>query len=215
MVLPSANSRQITKKRVLRSSNSENTPPSKLRRVSTSIREASRRRRARVTSGTNTSHITHKARYTSDVKSRKAKPGFGGRMRFRVVIPRLPTPVVAQDIEMKEAEALNVRVTDVPPIMQKASVTLPRHLPRPEFKDIDKKILEAIEPEFANTPVEYIQDGLEVMGPECVLKSSQVSRFDLTNSVPQHVQSLGRCQARALDKYFAQGTCDHRKRLII
>lgn len=154
MVLQAVNTRQIIKKK------SENLPPSKLgRRVSSTIREASRRRRARVVSGSQTpAQITHKSRYSYDVKHRKAKTA-PARLRFQFTAPTLPAPLVVPEVEMQEAESL----------ITKTTVVLPRHLPRPDFKDINPDVLAAIDPELAETPIEFIHEGLETIGPEYVL----------------------------------------------
>lgn len=127
MVLQSLNSRQLSKKRSL---------PSKR-----AIASQSRRRLAQ--------EMTHKSRYSYDIKQRHSKQP-RAPYRFQFIAP----PVL--DVQMKEA--------DIP----KTTVVLPRHLPRPDFREINRDNLTAIDPELADTPIEYIQDGLEAMGPESV-----------------------------------------------
>ena len=47
---------------------------------------------------------------------------------------------------------------------QKTPITLPRWLARPDYREVRRETLVAIDPEFADVPLEYIQDGLESTG---------------------------------------------------
>lgn len=148
MVPQSITARQLIKKRA--QAISENTPPTK--RVSASIRDASRRRRARVVSGV---PITHMSRYAYDVKHRKARASSRPSLLFQFA------PI--RDVETKPAEAVSAAEQAG---LSKTTVVLPRHLPRPDFREINRDTLAAIDAELADTPIEYIQDGLETLGPE-------------------------------------------------
>ena len=47
-------------------------------------------------------------------------------------------------------------------------VTLPRHLVRPVFREVDAQALKAVDPELENVPVQYVRDGLRVIGARYV-----------------------------------------------
>jgi len=100
---------------------------------------------------------------------------------------------------MKVSESIGV------PAVHPTSVTLPRHLPRPDFKDIDKNVLAAIDPELAEAPIEYILEGLEATGldmykvllgaiPESVSNTlpSELPIIvnDLSSEMPSHVLAV-------------------------
>lgn len=48
----------------------------------------------------------------------------------------------------------------------KTPITLPRYLARPNFKEVSRENITAIDPELADVPLDYIQEGLEITGPE-------------------------------------------------
>ena len=153
MVLQPSNKNNIVKKRSSAKS-SENIPPVKLRTVSSSLKDASRRRRARVAGNfsTTSNFVTSKQAYAKHIKQRKMKPSSSKTLRFRFESFSIPV----QDVEMK----------DIQPILEKTTVQLPRHLARPDYKDISREALAAIDPELSKTPVEYIHEGLAALGPE-------------------------------------------------
>lgn len=69
-----------------------------------------------------------------------------------------------KDTEMADVEASGSGSTSV----QKTStpITLPRCLARPDYKEISKEVITAVDPELSSIPVQYIREGLEVTGPE-------------------------------------------------
>ena len=77
-------------------------------------------------------------------------------LRFRFESFSIPV----QDVEMKDVQPATR------PVMEKTTVQLPRHLARPDYKDISRETLAAIDPELAKAPIEYIQQGLAALGPE-------------------------------------------------
>ena len=157
MVLQPSNKNNVLKKRSSAKS-SENIPPVKLRTVSSSLKDASRRRRARVVGNfsTTSNFTTNKQAYAQHIKQRKMKPSSSKTLRFRFESFSIPI----QDVEMKDAQPATQ------PIMEKTTVQLPRHLARPDYKDISSETLAAVDPELAKTPVEYIHQGLAALGPE-------------------------------------------------
>lgn len=157
MVLQPSNKNSVVKKRSSAKS-SENTPPVKLRTVSSSLKDASRRRRARVAGNfSTTSHfVTNKQAYIRHIKRRKMKPSSPKPLRFRFQSFSIPI----QDVKMKDFQPTTQ------PIMEKTTVQLPRHLARPDYKEISCETLAAIDPELTKAPIEYIHEGLAALGPE-------------------------------------------------
>ena len=157
MVLQPSNKNNIVKKKSSAKS-SENIPPVKLRTVSSSLKDASRRRRARVAGNftTTSNFVTNKQAYAQHIKQRKMKASTSKTLRFRFESFSIPV----QDIEMKDVQP------PTQPIMEKTTVQLPRHLARPDYKEVNRDTLAAIDLELAKAPIEYIQQGLAALGPE-------------------------------------------------
>lgn len=157
MVLQPSNKNNIVKKRASAKS-SENIPPVKLRTVSSSLKDASRRRRARVAGNfsTTSNFVTNKQAYAKHIKQRKMKPSSPKTLRFRFESFSIPV----QDVEMKDVQPATQQ------IMEKTTVQLPRHLARPDYKEISRETLAAIDPELTKAPLEYIHQGLAALGPE-------------------------------------------------
>lgn len=157
MVLQPSNKNNVVKKRSSAKS-SENIPPVKLRTVSTSLKDASRRRRARVAGNfsTTSNFVTNKQAYAQHIKKRKMKPASPKPLRFQFQSFSIPV----QDVEMKD-----IRPT-TQPVMENTTVQLPRHLARPDYKEISRETLAAIDPELARAPIEYVHEGLASLGPE-------------------------------------------------
>ena len=84
------------------------------------------------------------------------KPSSSKTLRFRFESFSIPV----QDVEMKDAQPT------AQPSMEKTTVQLPRHLARPEYKEISRETLAAIDPELTKAPIEYIHEGLAALGPE-------------------------------------------------
>jgi hypothetical protein len=155
MVLQPSNKNNVMKKRSSAKS-SENIPPVKLRTVSSSLKDASRRRRARVAGNftTTSNFVTNKQAYAQHLKQRKMKTTSNLRLRFKSF--SLPL----QDVEMKDVQPVTQ------PIMEKTTVQLPRHLARPDYKEVSRGALAAVDPGLSKAPIEYIQQGLAALGPE-------------------------------------------------
>jgi len=157
MVLKPSNKNNTIKKRSSAKS-SENVPPVKLRTVSTSLKDASRRRRARVAGNfsTTSTFVTNKQAYAQHIKQRKMKSSSSKTLRFRFE----SFSMSVQDVEMKDVQPATQ------PTMEKTTVQLPRHLARPEYKEISRDTLAVIDPELIKAPIEYIHEGLAALGPE-------------------------------------------------
>jgi hypothetical protein len=138
-----------------RASNSENVYPSSYRRSSSKryssfrngAQSPSRRRRARTTGNNN--------------------PRSPVQRSYRRAITRTSTAAVRFDIAR---EVTDVEVNDTETrgeagsSSQKTPITLPRWLDRPNYKEVRRETLVAIDPEFVDVPLEYIQIGLESTG---------------------------------------------------
>lgn len=134
----------------------ENTPPSasknqKLRSgaaggsVQLHAAAAARRRRAR------TNGLPGSPRYKVEQAKfrRSAATATSSSVRFDI-----PTP----DVEMQDAQ----------PRSSTTSVQLPRSLVRPEYKEVSRDKIAAVDPELADTPADYIREALEDLGPQYV-----------------------------------------------
>lgn len=126
--------------------NSENTPPkpkvASSKASSSSITAASRRRRAR------SNGMYEKLRAVESARRRNTRSP-----AVTLDVKPVATPSPAEDAMICDAPATT---TSMPHMV----VKLPRRLARPAFRDIEKATLAAIEPDLADTPIEYIRDTL-------------------------------------------------------
>lgn len=53
-------------------------------------------------------------------------------------------------------------------LVASAPIRLPRSLPRPQVRVVDRTHIESAYPELAKVPTDYIRKGLISTGPECV-----------------------------------------------
>lgn len=133
----------------IRRLDSENTPPATRlantkSKVRNGIQAASRRRRARATGG------PHHPRYAVEQAKQKSSTKFP---------PSL-------NIELPRTSGNDVEMSDSTSTISMNTVTLPRYLSRPAFREISKETINAVAPELADTALNYIRDGLECLGPE-------------------------------------------------
>ncbi|KAL4067411.1 hypothetical protein V8B97DRAFT_1975863 [Scleroderma yunnanense] len=152
-----------------RRADSENTPPS-ARLAASKVRNgiqaaASRRRRARTTGG------PHHPRYA--VAHAKQKNTSKSPATINIDIPRT-SPA---DIEMADATSA----------ISMTSVSLPRYLSRPAFRALPKEAIAAAAPELADTPLNYIRDGLECLGPDMLQVLSGVKAEAVSNVLPKEL----------------------------
>lgn len=87
---------------------------------------------------------------------------------MRRSMTRSPTAAVrfsvtgeANDVEMSGTDNASQGSVE-----RETPITLPRRLVRPDYRDIRMDTIVAIDPEFADIPLQYIQEGLELTGPE-------------------------------------------------
>jgi len=114
-------------------------------RITSSLQDASRRRRARTSGMPSSKYSIHQAKKKSGVKS---KP-----VRFAVqTIPTIP------DVEMKDASLASTS--------KKFEVGFPRELTRPDFKEVSPEALTSIDPQLAELELDFLREHLDVLGPE-------------------------------------------------
>lgn len=147
--------------------NAENTPPtihpnapakSLASRLRTSLHDAARRRRGRTNGG------THAPKYAVEhAKRRSLTKSPSVSIRFNITsISSTPPPVA--DVEMKDAEPL-----PSVPVSKTIPVVLPKQLGRPEYSEVSKEAVEAVDPELADIDPEYVREKLEELGPSYVV----------------------------------------------
>jgi len=101
---------------------------------------------------------------------------------------RSPTEAVRFDV-VKEANDVQMSGTDdagPSSVEKEIPITLPRRLARPDYRDIQMDSIVAIDPEFADIPLQYIQEGLELTGPEMmkVLAGVETTLVRNANTLP-------------------------------
>lgn len=149
-------------------SNSENTPPSAKAdgsRLHATLHDAARRRRAR------TNGAPRASKYTVEQAKRRSQTKPAAPLKFKVAAP---APVV-HDVEMKDAAPMASSSTI-------ADVTLPKHLGRPQFCEVSRDALIAVDPELADADLTFIREELEKLGPELVF----ILSFLFTKLVSDH-----------------------------
>ncbi|KAH7928830.1 hypothetical protein BV22DRAFT_1058048 [Leucogyrophana mollusca] len=155
-----------------RFADSENTPPIRLPTTTTKVRNgiqaASRRRRARV-SGSYPQYAVKLAKKQQQRTKTKA-------------VSKYPPPSV--DVEMHDVSASGS--------VQTKSVLLPRYLSRPEFREVSRETLRAVDPELtdSNTHPDYIREGLEHFGPAMLRVLSSVQAQPVTNVLPKELSII-------------------------
>lgn len=128
-----------------RKANAENTPPAKQKpKVRGGIQGASRRRRARSAGGP-----SHPRYAVEDAKHRNSA-------RQQPLVINTESPRASEDVS----------VSDTASAVSMLTLTLPRYLSRPAFRDIPKDTIASVAPELADTALNYIRDSLQLLGPQ-------------------------------------------------
>ncbi|KAG6329585.1 hypothetical protein ID866_9504 [Astraeus odoratus] len=159
---------QTTSQKLSRRANSENTPPSasvtgSKSKVRNGIQAAaSRRRRARATGGP-----SHPRYAVAQAKHKSTS--------------RSPASI---NVEMPRASPSDVEMADATSAINMTSVSLPRYLSRPPFRAVPKEAIAAVTPELASTPLKYIHDGLECLGPHMLEVLAGVKAELVSNVLP-------------------------------
>ena len=159
MVLQTANSF----KRV----DNENTPPlykphgsnkQLVPHIRTAAHDAARRRRARTNGG------AHSPRYAVEqARRRSATKSPTNSVRIDLsALPRTPSP--DKDVGMQELSHSPASNS-----LPSTPINLPRYLARPDYREISKEAIAAVDPQLKDVTMDYILDGLEVLGPRFVL----------------------------------------------
>lgn len=164
-------------------SNVENQPPLKtnpakapVARVATSLSAAARRRRARTTGLVHTPrHAVERAKQHSIAKSKSISPPSSSSIRFDV--PSAPSTI--GDVEMKDAAAPRT-----------ASFTLPRVLARPACREVPREAVVAIQPDMKDTPMNFVRDALEDIGPAMMQVLTGVHATPVKNALPTELSVL-------------------------
>ena len=60
----------------------------------------------------------------------------------------------------------DVSASDTTSAVSMLTLTLPRYLSRPAFRDIPKDTIASVAPELADTALNYIRDSLQLLGPQ-------------------------------------------------
>ncbi|TFK52989.1 hypothetical protein OE88DRAFT_1656745 [Heliocybe sulcata] len=144
-------------------------------RLPRAIREASRRRRARANAG------SAAAKYALEQAMRRSRTR-SSPQQLRLEMPRAQPPV--SDTELVEPDQ-KPRPKPVP--IPRETVTLPRFLERPDYKDIPTQNIVAIEPGLVETPIDYLRDGLEVEGPKMLHTLNAMKPVPLESVLPSEV----------------------------
>ena len=129
---------------------SENTPPTNSKLLTSRLHDTTRRRRARM-SGSGT---TRKMKYSVEQAKRRNETRSKASVRFTVTT----VPTVA-DVEMAETENPQHQPRTYP-------LSLPKELARPEYKDVPVESIQAIDSSLADIDMEHIRESLELLGTE-------------------------------------------------
>lgn len=154
-----------------RRADAENTPPSSRianpkAKVRKGIQAAASRRRARAINSS--SHPRYAVSLAKQKSTSKSPPA-----SFEVEVPRTPPA----DVDMADAT----------PAISMTSVSLPRYLSRPTSRDVPKQNIAAVAPELADTPLTYIRDGLECLGPDMLQVLAGVKAETVSNVLPKEL----------------------------
>ncbi|KAH7928837.1 hypothetical protein BV22DRAFT_1003883 [Leucogyrophana mollusca] len=143
---------------------SENTPPTstlgKSSKACICARAASRRRRDRAFGG-----VRH-PRYAIEHANHSQRAS------------KCPPTSVKVAIETHNTESVLTSTT---------SISLPRYLSRPEFREVSGETLRAVAPELADTHGDYLRDKLECFGPQMQQVLAGVRAQPITNALPKEL----------------------------
>ncbi|KIK98879.1 hypothetical protein PAXRUDRAFT_133258 [Paxillus rubicundulus Ve08.2h10] len=151
----------------------ENTPPATRLantkpKVRNGIQAASRRRRARATGG------SHHPRYAVEHAKQKSTAKY-------------PPPSI--NIELSRSSG-DVEMSDSTSAISMSTVTLPRYLSRPAFRELSKETISAVAPELADTELNYIRDGLQCLGPDMLQVLAGVKAEPISNVLPKDLPAV-------------------------
>ena len=147
-----------------RASNAENVHPSprfsskRSSNLRSSIQNISKRRRARTigTPAKNPRYAVEQAKKNLKKKNNNMTGNSTAAAEPEVSVPAASTNVEARDIKVSDMEA---------PGSGSKATQIPRHLARPDYREVSRDIITAIDSELAGVPLDYIREGLEITGP--------------------------------------------------
>ncbi|EGO01235.1 hypothetical protein SERLA73DRAFT_167356 [Serpula lacrymans var. lacrymans S7.3] len=106
-----------------------------------------------------------------------------------------------------------------PSVSPNASVSLPRYLSRPDYRDISEDKLVALDAELAGTPLDYIHDGLEAIGPDMIRALSNVKAQPVRNNLPKElsivVDDMSRYMPTHMLAVYARQSSATRRRVTL
>ena len=145
-----------------RASNAENVHPSsrfsskRSSNLRSSIQNISKRRRARTigTPAKNPRYVVEQAK--KNLKKKNMTGNSTAAAEPEVSVPAASTNVEARDIKVPDMEA---------PGSGSKATQIPRHLARPDYREVSRDNITAIDSELAGVPLDYIREGLEITGP--------------------------------------------------
>ncbi|KAI8989040.1 hypothetical protein BD414DRAFT_577757 [Trametes punicea] len=173
-----------------KSSNAENLPPTALSashakkaQALVSAREASRRRRARVVSG------SVALRKIVENAQRRASKAHARRTHVKLEPIQEPSPAVS---ETQETDASATHPAPAPQPAAGPSLELPRWLPRPaKFpQPFDRANIDACSEHVHGVPHKYILKGLEATGPSMwhLASNAKFDTANITHELPQELK---------------------------
>ncbi|EFI27515.1 Clp1 [Coprinopsis cinerea okayama7 len=160
-----------------RRADAENMPPAPAvkgvaaNRLRSSLHDASRRRRGRATNTPrNSKQLVEQAKRRDVMKPKSTSTG---SLKFTITSPP------STDVQMSDAAPSTSTPLTIP-------ISLPKELARPQFKEVPREALMAVNPELADTDPEYIRQVLESHGPHFVLAAhcSNLSPFPPAATIP-------------------------------
>ncbi|KAG2007211.1 hypothetical protein CC2G_014924 [Coprinopsis cinerea AmutBmut pab1-1] len=162
-----------------RRADAENMPPAPAvkgvaaNRLRSSLHDASRRRRGRATNTPrNSKQLVEQAKRRDVMKPKSTSTG---SLKFTITSPP------STDVQMSDAAPSTSTPLTIP-------ISLPKELARPQFKEVPREALMAVNPELADTDPEYIRQVLESHGPQMLASLSNVKATLTTNALPSEIE---------------------------
>ncbi|KDR77260.1 hypothetical protein GALMADRAFT_225370 [Galerina marginata CBS 339.88] len=156
----------------------ENHPPARtlnskalVSRIQSSLHDTSHRRRSRI------SGMTRTPKYAVEQAKRRNTNKAKTSLRFNVTT----VPTLA-DVEMADGSS-----TSSVPRPRAFPISLPKELGRPDFKEINREIIDAVDPTLAETDLDYLRENLEVLGPELIQSLSNVKVNAVKDKLPKEL----------------------------
>ncbi|TFK29475.1 hypothetical protein FA15DRAFT_345853 [Coprinopsis marcescibilis] len=166
-----------------RRADTENLPPATplkpgSRQLNTLLHDANRRRRGRTTGvpRSNPKFLAEQAKRKLTAQKGSKASNSPSSMKFVIPVPQ------SGDVEMRDASPTSSKKT-IP-------ITLPKELARPQFKEVAREAIAAVDPELADTDPEYIREKLEEFGPSmlAVLGTVKATTALANSALPAEIE---------------------------